>query len=192
MSVYLYYGNKKKAAQQGQGKDVVYMSKAIKATENIKEVITEKVNEIKVNEAKANTAMGFVNKFVINGEEVKPAPKKTEVTINGKKLNIACRIIPDNVTDKYTNSFSIPVKDKDMKVFYCKGGGVLAASIYVDSKLEYSGISMQGIFAVVQASFGVDKLTVDRLYIASNVNRKKPAPANKATEPTPEVNTAAK
>lgn len=167
------------------------MSK-VKATENIKDVTTEKVNEVKANETKANTAMGFVNRFVINGEEVKAATKKTEITINGKKLNLACRIIPDNTTDKYTNSFSISVKEKDVKVFYCKGGGVLAASLYVDSKLEYSGISMQGIFAVVQASFGVDKLTVDRLYIASNVNRKKPATTNKATEPTPEVTAVAK
>lgn len=162
------------------------MSK-VKATENIKEV-----NPQKANETNANTAMDFVNKFVINGEEVKPAPKKAEITINGKKLNLACRIIPDNAIDAYTNNFSIPVKDKDVKVFYCKGGGVLAASLYVDSKLEYSGISMQGIFAVVQASFGVDKLTVDRLYIASNVNRKKPAPTNKAIEPTPEVNAVVK
>ena len=160
------------------------MSK-VKATENIKEVISEKVNEVKATETKASTAMGFANKFIINGEEEKTAPTKAEVTINGKKLNLACRIIPDNATDAYTNSFTVPVKEKDVKVFYCKGGGVLAASIYVDSKLEYSGISMQGIFAVVQALFGVDKLTVDRLYIASNVNRKKPASANKAAEPTP-------
>ena len=153
------------------------MGKAIKATENIKEVTTEKVNE-----TKSNTAMGFVNKLIINGEGVSAAPKKTEVEINGKKLKLNCRIIPDNCTDKYTNSFTVPINGKDVKVFYCKGGGVLATSLYVDGKLEYSCVSMQGIFALVQALFGVDKLTVDRLYIASNVNRKKLAPANKATE----------
>lgn len=65
---------------------------------------------------------------------------------------------------------------------------MLSASLYVDGKLEYSGVSMQDIFAIVQALFGVDKLTTDRLYIASNVNRKKPPQANKVTEPTSEVN----
>lgn len=175
MSIYLNYGNKKKLPNKGKER-MFTMGKAVKATENIKEVTTGKVNE----------AMGFVNKFVINGEEVKPAPKKAEVAINGKKLNLACRIMPDNATDAYTNSFTVPVK-KDVKVFYCKGGGVLAASLYVDGKLQYSGISMQGIFAVVQVLFGVDKLTVDRLYIASNVNRKKPPQTNKTTVVAPVV-----
>jgi hypothetical protein len=164
------------------------MGKAtVKTVETTQKNIAEEVNE-NLSEA----TMRFVNKLIINGKVVETAPKKVEVTINGKKLNLNCRIIPDNYTDTYSNSFTVPVMEKDVKVFYCKGGGVLAASIYVDSKLEYSGISMQGIFAVVQASFGVDKLTVDRLYIASNVNRKKPAPINKATEPTSEVNTVAK
>ncbi|EPR08084.1 hypothetical protein [Ruminiclostridium papyrosolvens] len=163
------------------------MSKALKATETTQKNVFEKTNE-----TKANAAMGFVNKFVINGEAVETAPKKVDVTINDKKLKLNCRIIPDNCTDTYSNSFNVPVKEKDVKVFYCKGGGVLAASLYVDGKLQYSGISMQGIFALVQALFGVDKLTVDRLYIASNVNRKKPAPANKATESVSTENAIAK
>lgn len=129
----------------------------------------------KVNEVTKDNTMKFVNKLIINGETVETAPKKLEVTINDKKLKLNCRIIPDNsITTAYTNSFVIPVKDKDIQVFYAKGGGVLSSSLYVDGKLEYSGVSMQGIFSLVQATFGVDKLTTDRLYIASNANRKKP------------------
>lgn len=120
MSVYLNYGNKKKTANMGKERMFTMSKAAVKATENIKEVTTEKVNE-----TKANTAMGFVNKFIINGEEVKPAPKKAELTINGEKLNLACRIIPDNVADAYTNSFTVPVKEKDVKVFYVKGAACL-------------------------------------------------------------------
>lgn len=163
------------------------MGKAIKAMETTQRNFVEKVNETKVNEV-----MNFMNKLFINGEEVIPAPKKAEVTINGKKLSLACRIIPDNCTNMYTNSFIIPVNEKDVKVIYCKGGGVLAASLYVDGKREYSGISMQAIFTLVQALFGLDKLMVDRLYISSNVNRKKPAPANKTTESASIENAVAK
>lgn len=136
----------------------------------VKTAVTKRVNEV----AKDNT-MEFANKLIINGETVETAPKKLEVTINDKKLKLNCRIIPDNsIATAYTNSFVVPVKDKDIQVFYAKGGGVLSSSLYVDGKLEYSGISMQGIFTIAQALFGVDKLTTDRLYIASNANRKKP------------------
>ncbi len=152
-----------------------------KATTKTAEIAKE-VTAQKKNEAQADTTMEFVNKLINKGEEVKPAPQKVEVTVNDKKLKLACRIIPDNCTDTYTNSFTVPVEEKDVKVFYGKGGGVLSASLYVDGKLEYSGVSMQGIFAIVQALFEVDKLTTDRLYIASNVNRKKPPQANKAIE----------
>lgn len=152
------------------------MSKATVKTNTIKEGTAQKVNEASVD------TMTFVNRLVINGEAIEAAPKKVEVTVNDKNLKLAYKIIPDNCTDTYTNSFTVPVEEKDVKVFYGKGGGVLAASLYVDGKLEYSGVSMQGIFAIVQALFGVDKLTTDRLYIASNVNRKKPPQSNKAIE----------
>lgn len=129
----------------------------------------------KVNEVAEDNTMKFVNKLIINGEAVETAPKKVEVTINDKKLKLNCRIIPDNsIANVYSNNFVVPVKDKDIQIFYVKGDGVLSASLYVDGKLEYSGISIQGIFAIVQATFGVDKLTTDRIYIASNENRKKP------------------
>lgn len=152
----------------------------IKATETINETTTQKENE-----STEDKYMKFVNRIIINGEEVKTAPKKVEVTINGKKITLKCRIIPDNsIATAYSNSFIVPVKGKDVQVFYVKGGGVLAASLYVDGKLEYSGISMQGIFAIIQACFGVDKLIADRLYIASNTNRKKPPEAKAKQEPT--------
>jgi hypothetical protein len=115
------------------------------------------IKEVAWSETTVENTMKFVNKLIINGEAVETAPKKVEVTINGKKIKLNCRIIPDNSTDAYTNSFIVPVKDKDVQVFYSKGGGVLAASLYIGSKLEYSGISMQGIFAIVHACFGVDK-----------------------------------
>ena len=134
-----------------------------------------KTNIQKENEVTSDNTMKFVNKLIIDGEAVETAPQKLEVTINDKKLKLNCRIIPDNsITTAYTNSFVVPVEDKDIQVFYAKGGGVLSSSLYVDGKLEYSGVSMQGIFAIAQALFGVEKLTVDRLYIASNANRKKP------------------
>lgn len=128
-----------------------------------------------MNESIAENPLKFENGIIINGEAVKTSPKKVDVTINGQKITLKCRIIPDDfIAVAYSNSFIVPVIEKDVKVFYAKGGGVLAASLYVDGKLEYSGISMQSIFAVVQAGFGVDKLTVNRLYIAGNANRKKP------------------
>lgn len=152
----------------------------IKATETINETTTQKVNK-----STENNSMKFVNRIIINSEEVKTASKKVEVTINGKKITLKCRIIPDNfIATAYSNSFIVPVKEKDVQVFYVKGGGVLAASLYVDGKLEYSGISMQGIFAIVQECFGVDKLIIDRLYIANNANRKKPPEAKEKQEPT--------
>jgi len=154
------------------------MSK-VKTTENTQKAIVPAVIQ-----STAETTMKFVNKLIINGEAVEPAPKKVEITINSKKLNLNCRIIPDDcIAAAYTNSFVIPVKEKDIQVFYSKGGGVLSASLYVDSMLEYSCISMQGIFAIIQANFGVDKLTTDRLYIASNANRKK-TPEPKKSEVT--------
>lgn len=93
------------------------MAKATaKTAEATKEVTVQKKNE-----APADTTMKFVNRLIINSEEVKPAPKKVEVTIDDKKLKLACRIIPDNC-NTYTNSFTVPVEEKDVKVFYCKGG----------------------------------------------------------------------
>lgn len=156
------------------------MKKSIlKATETIIETTTQKVESTESKYTK------FVNRIIINGEAVETAPKKIEVTINGKKITLKCRIIPDNSNaTAYSNSFIVAVKEKDVQVFYVKGGGVLAASLYVDGKLEYSGISMQGIFAIIQACFGVDKLIADRLYIASNAIRKKPPEAKAKQEPT--------
>ncbi|MCO1604051.1 hypothetical protein [Desulfosporosinus nitroreducens] len=152
----------------------------VKATESIIEVAAQKVDETKV-----DTILKFSNRLIINGEAVETAPKKVEVTINGKKITLKCRIIPDNsIATAYSNSFIVPVKEKEVQVFYVKGGGVLAASLYVNSKLEYSGISMQGIFAILQECFGVDKLIADRLYIAGNANRKKPPEAKAKEEPT--------
>ncbi len=152
-----------------------------KATETNKDITPQKVNE-----SIAENPLKFENRIIINGEAVKTSPKKVDVKINGQQLTLKCRIIPDDfIATAYSNSFIVPVIEKDIQVSYAKGGGLLAASLYVDGKLEYSGISMQSIFAIIEAGFGVGKLTVDRLYIASNANRKKPPEAKQEAAVTP-------
>ncbi len=80
------------------------------------------IKEVAGSETTTDNTMAFVNKTINNGEEVNPAPKKVEVEINSKKLKLNCRIIPDNsIANAYTNSFTVPVNEKDVKVFYCKG-----------------------------------------------------------------------
>jgi len=117
---------------------------------------------------------GFVNNLVINGTTIEQKAKQVVTTINGQEVSLNCTYISDVELDgAYNSHFSLAHQDKSIEVYYAKVDNRVSASVYINGKLAFSSISMQGVFTVINTAYGISKSTLNGLYVKSNGMRKQ-------------------
>jgi|LSQX01.2.fsa_nt_gb hypothetical protein len=123
---------------------------------------------------KSTSAKGFVNSLVVNGQTLEQKAKQIVTTINGQEVSLNCTYIADIELDEaYTSNFSVTHQDKVIEVHYTKVGNRVSASIYINDKLAFSSISVQAVFTVLNAAYGISKSSLNNLYVKSNGTRKQ-------------------
>ena len=123
---------------------------------------------------KSTSAKGFVNSLVVNRQTLEQKAKQIVTTINGQEVSLNCTYIADIELDEaYTSNFSVTHQDKVIEVHYTKVGNRVSASIYINDKLAFSSISVQAVFTVLNAAYGISKSSLNNLYVKSNGTRKQ-------------------
>ena len=133
---------------------------------------------------KSTSAKGFVNSLVVNRQTLEQKAKQIVTTINGQEVSLNCTYIADIELDEaYTSNFSVTHQDKVIEVHYTKVGNRVSASIYINDKLAFSSISVQAVFTVLNAAYGISKSSLNNLYVKSNGTRKQESKSvSKVTE----------
>ena len=140
----------------------------------------KKTNESTTTTKKATTkkTLNYIPKLVINGKEIETTAKQVVTTINGQEVSLNCTYIADvELEGAYNSHFTLSHQDKAIEVHYAKAGNRVSASIYIDGKLAFSSLSMQAVFTVVNAAYGISKSTLNGLYVKSNGTRKQTSKA---------------
>lgn len=118
--------------------------------------------------------MGFVAKLVVNGQEVATTAKQVSTRIKDSEVTLNCTYIHENeLANAYTSSFTVKAQDKNIEVHYAKVDNRVSASVYINSVLAFSSLSIQAVFTVLNAAYGLSKSTLNNLYVKSNSTRKQ-------------------
>lgn len=123
---------------------------------------------------KSTSSKGFVSSLVVNGQTIEQKAKQIVTTINGQEVSLNCTYIADLELDEaYTSNFVVTHQDKAIEVHYAKVDNRVSASIYINDKLAFSSVSIQAVFTVLNAAYGISKSTLNNLYVKSNRTRKQ-------------------
>lgn len=116
----------------------------------------------------------YVPKLVINGTEVETRAKQVTFKIKDNEVNINCCYINENeLSSAYKSQFEVTTNGKDIKVIYVKAENRVSATIYIDSVLAFSSLSIQAVFTVLNSAYGLSKSSLNNLYVKSNSTRKQ-------------------
>lgn len=120
------------------------------------------------------TTTRYISKLIINGQVVNNHAKQVVCSIKGTEVKLNCTYISESeIKDAYTSSFNVSSVGKEIEVVYCKIDNRVSATIYINKILAFSSLSMQGVFTVLNAAYGISKSTLNSLYIKSNSMRKQ-------------------
>jgi len=116
----------------------------------------------------------YVSKLIINGQEVATKAKTVTCTIKETEVQLNCTYVHEHETSSaYKSSFEVTASDKKITVVYVKAENRVSATVYINSVLAFSSLSMQAVFTVLNAAYGLSKSTLNNLYVKSNSTRKQ-------------------
>lgn len=125
----------------------------------------------------------YVSKLIINGQEVATTAKTVTCTIKDNEVTLNCTYVHEHeLANAYKSSFEVTASDKKITVVYVKAENRVSATVYINSVLAFSSLSMQAVFTVLNAAYGLSKSTLNNLYVKSNSTRKQSSKSiNKVT-----------
>ena len=107
---------------------------------------------------------------IINGKKVDGNPKKAEVTINGKVVQLTLVYIgeaePKEAKFTWTPVDGITASTE-------KVGNRVATTLKADRKILFTNLTAQSVFAVIEAKFGQAPSKTDSIYKKANPARKE-------------------
>ena len=116
----------------------------------------------------------YVPQLIINGQEVSQKARQVTCSIKGTDVILNCCYISEiELKDAYISGFNLTVNDKNIEVVYAKINNRVSATIYIDSVIAFSSLTMQGVFAVISTAYGISKSALNNLYVKSNTTRKQ-------------------
>lgn len=127
--------------------------------------------------------MNYVPKLIINGQEVATTAKTVTCTIKETEVQLNCTYVHEHeVSSAYKSSFEVTASDKKITVVYVKAENRVSATVYINSVLAFSSLSMQAVFTMLNTAYGLSKSSLNNLYVKSNATRKQSSKAiNKVT-----------
>ena len=116
--------------------------------------------------------MNYVPKLIINGQTIETTAKTVTCTIKEQQVTINCTYIHENELESaYKSSFEVTAKN--IVVHYVKAENRVSATVYINEKLAFSSLSIQAVFTVLNAAYGISKSSLNNLYVKSNSTRKQ-------------------
>ena len=118
--------------------------------------------------------LNYIPKLIVNGQEISQQAKQVTCNIRGTEVTLNCTYITElELKDAYNSSFSITANDKNIEVVYAKINNRVSATVYINSILVFSSLSMQGVFSALNSAYGISKSSLNNLYVKSNGMRKQ-------------------
>lgn len=116
----------------------------------------------------------YIPKLIINGQEISTKAKQVACKIKEHEITLNCTYISEHeLKDTYKSSFTTFACGKDIEVHYVKCENKVSATIYINKTVAFSSVSMQAVFSILNAAYGLPKSTLNNLYIKSNGLRKQ-------------------
>lgn len=126
------------------------------------------------NNTTTTTTTRYIPKLVVNGQVIDQKAKQVTCNIKGTDVTLNCCYITElELKDAYKSSFNITIQNKHIEVVYVKCNNRVSATVYINSILAFSSLSMQAVFSVLNVAYGLSKSSLNTLYIRSNGTRKQ-------------------
>ena len=116
----------------------------------------------------------YIPKLIINGTELTQTAKQVTCTIKDVEVTLNCTYVSAlELEVAYTSSFTTSANGKEIEVVYVKCNNRVSATVYISNVIAFSSLSMQAVFTVLNAAYGISKSTLNTMYIKSNGQRKQ-------------------
>ncbi len=124
--------------------------------------------------SKTNKTLRYIPKLIVNGQVITTHAKQVTTTIRGQEITLNCTYISEHeLKEAYISSFNVTVNGKNIEVHYVKVQNKVSATIYINDIIVFSSMSMQAVFTILNAAYGISKNTVNNMYVKSNALRKQ-------------------
>jgi hypothetical protein len=111
------------------------------------------------------------NVVILNGNNVNTQAKQVQLNVNNVALNLTL-VYLSQVEMENSVKFEFEIV-KNVKVQCVKASKKIACTVVFNNKVVFTNLSVQSVFAVIQAKFKQSVATSNNLYVKANTTRKQ-------------------